>query len=39
MPYVLNIAKQRNGPTDRVDIQFQAQYTRFDDPLRHETRT
>jgi replicative DNA helicase len=38
MPYVLNIAKQRNGPTDRVDILFQAQYTRFDDPLRHETR-
>ncbi len=39
MPYILNIAKQRNGPTDRVDILFQAQYTRFDDPLRHETRS
>jgi replicative DNA helicase len=37
-PYVLNIAKQRNGPTDRLDIVFNAPYTRFDDPIRHETR-
>ena len=38
IPYVLNIAKQRNGPTDRLDILFHAPYTRFDDPVRHETR-
>jgi replicative DNA helicase len=38
-PYVLNIAKQRNGPTDRLDILFHAPYTRFDDPVRHETRS
>jgi replicative DNA helicase len=39
MPYVLNIAKQRNGPTERLDILFHSYYTRFDDPVRHETRT
>jgi replicative DNA helicase len=39
IPYVLNIAKQRNGPTDRLDILFHSFYTRFDDPVRHETRT
>jgi replicative DNA helicase len=38
IPYVLNIAKQRNGPTDRLDILFHSFYTRFDDPVRHETR-
>ena len=38
IPYVLNIAKQRNGPTDRLDILFHSYYTRFDDPVRHETR-
>ncbi len=38
MPDVLNIAKQRNGPTDRLDILFHSFYTRFDDPVRHETR-
>ena len=38
IPYSLNIAKQRNGPTDRLDILFHAPYTRFDDPVRHETR-
>jgi len=38
IPYTLNIAKQRNGPTDRLDILFHAPYTRFDDPVRHETR-
>ena len=32
IPYILNIAKQRNGPTDRLDILFHAPYTRFDDP-------
>lgn len=37
-PYVLNIAKQRNGPTDKLDILFHAPYTRFEDPVRHETR-
>ncbi|MEM6822519.1 MAG: replicative DNA helicase [Verrucomicrobiota bacterium] len=26
----VNIAKQRNGPTDKVDLLFQADYTRFD---------
>jgi replicative DNA helicase len=36
--YTLNIAKQRNGPTDRLNIQFHSPYTRFDDPVRHETR-
>jgi len=39
IPYSLNIAKQRNGPTDRLDILFHAPYTRFDDPIRHETRS
>jgi replicative DNA helicase len=38
IPYSLNIAKQRNGPTDKLDILFHAPYTRFDDPVRHETR-
>jgi replicative DNA helicase len=38
IPYKLIIAKQRNGPTDRLDILFHAPYTRFDDPVRHETR-
>jgi replicative DNA helicase len=37
--YSLNIAKQRNGPTDRLNILFHAPYTRFDDPVRHETRS
>jgi replicative DNA helicase len=39
IPYTLNIAKQRNGPTDRLDILFHSYYTRFDDPVRHETRS
>jgi replicative DNA helicase len=39
IPYHLIIAKQRNGPTDRLDILFHAPYTRFDDPVRHETRS
>jgi replicative DNA helicase len=39
IPYTLNIAKQRNGPTDRLPILFHAPYTRFDDPVRHETRS
>jgi replicative DNA helicase len=38
LPYILNIAKQRNGPTDELNILFHAPYTRFDDPVRHETR-
>jgi len=38
IPYKLIIAKQRNGPTDKLDILFHAPYTRFDDPVRHETR-
>jgi len=38
VPYSLNIAKQRNGPTDRIEILFHLPYTRFDDPVRHETR-
>ena len=38
IPYRLNLAKQRNGPTDVIDILFHAAYTRFDDPVRHETR-
>ena len=37
-PTNLIIAKQRNGPTDKLDILFHAPYTRFDDPVRHETR-
>lgn len=32
MPYSLIIAKQRSGPTDKLDIVFNSQYTRFDDP-------
>ncbi len=39
IPYKLIIAKQRNGPTDKLDIIFHAPYTRFDDPVRHETRS
>ena len=39
IPYSLIIAKQRNGPTDKLDILFQSYYTRFDDPVRHETRS
>jgi replicative DNA helicase len=39
IPYRLNVAKQRNGPTDVLEILFHAAYTRFDDPVRHETRT
>ena len=39
IPYSLNIAKQRNGPTDKLEIMFHAPYTRFDDPVRHETRS
>ena len=38
IPYSLNIAKQRNGPTDKLDILFHAPYTRFEDPVRHENR-
>ena len=26
----LNIAKQRNGPTDRIRLLFQPRFTRFD---------
>lgn len=39
IPYNLIIAKQRNGPTDKLDILFNSPYTRFEDPVRHETRT
>jgi replicative DNA helicase len=39
IPYSLNIAKQRNGPTEKLDILFHSMYTRFDDPVRHEART
>jgi replicative DNA helicase len=39
VPYCLNIAKQRNGPTDRLNLLFHAPYTRFDDPVRHEARS
>ncbi|WP_237394905.1 replicative DNA helicase [Methylacidimicrobium sp. AP8] len=35
IPYTLHVAKQRNGPTDKIDIRFNALYTRFEDPLRH----
>jgi replicative DNA helicase len=38
IPYKLKIAKQRNGPTDDVLINFNAAYTRFEDPVRHEAR-
>jgi replicative DNA helicase len=33
--YSLNIAKQRNGPTDKIKIIFNAAYTRFEDPVKH----
>lgn len=36
IPYGLNIAKQRNGPTEHLDILFHAQYTRFEDPIRFQ---
>ena len=36
--YSLIIAKQRSGPTDKIDIRFNAQFTRFEDPVRHEAR-
>lgn len=26
----VNVVKQRNGPTDKIDLLFQAEYTRFD---------
>jgi replicative DNA helicase len=39
MPYKLKIAKQRNGPTDDLIINFNSPYTRFEDPVRHEART
>ena len=34
IPYNLIIAKQRNGPTDKLDILFHSPYTRFEDPVR-----
>ncbi|MCS7064092.1 MAG: replicative DNA helicase [Methylacidiphilales bacterium] len=37
-PYILNIAKQRNGPTARIHLIFESQYTRFVDPIRHQLR-
>ncbi len=36
VPYSLNIAKQRNGPTDKLDLLFHPYYTRFDDPVQKE---
>ncbi|MDD4933446.1 MAG: replicative DNA helicase [Methylacidiphilaceae bacterium] len=35
IPYFLHVAKQRNGPTDKIAIRFNALYTRFEDPVRH----
>ncbi|MDD2676545.1 MAG: DnaB-like helicase C-terminal domain-containing protein, partial [Methylacidiphilaceae bacterium] len=35
IPYSLHVAKQRNGPTDKIAIRFNALYTRFEDPVRH----
>ncbi|PTY05981.1 replicative DNA helicase [Verrucomicrobia bacterium LW23] len=32
LPYSLIIAKQRSGPTDKLDIVFNSQFTRFEDP-------
>jgi replicative DNA helicase len=37
-PYILNIAKQRNGPTAKINLIFESQYTRFVDPIRHQLR-
>lgn len=37
VPCRLNIAKQRNGPTDRIKLLFQPRFTRFD-PLPREAR-
>ncbi|ACD84457.1 Replicative DNA helicase [Methylacidiphilum infernorum V4] len=37
IPYIIHVAKQRNGPTDKIEIFFNAPYTRFEDPLKHET--
>ncbi|MDE1170329.1 MAG: replicative DNA helicase [Verrucomicrobium sp.] len=36
--YTLIIAKQRSGPTDKLPIRFNAPFTRFEDPVRHESR-
>jgi len=36
--YSLIIGKQRNGPTDKLDIRFNSAFTRFEDPVRHEAR-
>jgi replicative DNA helicase len=36
IPYLIHVAKQRNGPTDKIEVLFNAPYTRFEDPLRHE---
>jgi replicative DNA helicase len=37
-PYILNIAKQRNGPTAKIKLVFESQFTRFVDPIRHQLR-
>ncbi|HEY8966322.1 MAG TPA: replicative DNA helicase [Candidatus Methylacidiphilales bacterium] len=37
--YSLIIAKQRSGPTGKLDIRFNPGFTRFEDPVRHEARS
>ncbi|SDT92113.1 primary replicative DNA helicase [Verrucomicrobium sp. GAS474] len=37
--YSLIIAKQRSGPTGKLDVRFNPAYTRFEDPVRHESRS
>ena len=36
--YSLIIAKQRSGPTGKLDMRFNPGFTRFEDPVRHEAR-
>ena len=36
--YSLIIAKQRSGPTGKIDVRFNPAFTRFEDPVRHESR-
>lgn len=38
IPATLNIAKQRNGPTDKLNLVFKASYTRYEDAPRDDAR-
>lgn len=34
--YTLNLAKQRNGPTDELEIHFHTSYAKFEEPVKHQ---